>query len=246
MKNLPRRSIIISGGVLLLGLITFFVPALIGWDGTEAGVALSALGIFVAILGVIAILLSTRLARALENVVKEENILAHWKYTPQEWQSYADQEHRDDKEDRKGIFILVSVIAIVAGLALWLIVRNGALAIILIVLGIIAVAGLSTLLSAQAAFRQNKKEQGEVIISLDGVYVNRQTHIWKGIGTRLESATFEDRVKGSPRLVFEYSAASRGGRDFYTARVPVPLGQEARAKKILEEVSAKHLYARKE
>jgi hypothetical protein len=242
MKNLPRRNFLICGGAIFLGLIILFIPAMIGQTGSEAGFAISALGAFVAILGVIATLLYLRLTRALENLVKQENVLAHWKYTPEEWQSYSDEEHREDTADRKGLFILVCVIAVIAGLVFWLIVRDEALLIFLIVLAIIAITGLTALLSAQANYRQNKKIQGEVTISLDGVYINRQTHIWKGIGTRLESATFDDQAKAGPRLIFEYSAASPGGRDFYTARVPVPPGQEDLAKKILSDISARHLH----
>jgi hypothetical protein len=80
---------------------------------------------------------------------------------------------------------------------------------------------------------------GEVIIALDGVYLNRQLHVWKGIGTKLEEIVFESETQ--PRIRVEYSAPNRGSRNFYTARIPVPPGQEEAAQKIVQDIAEAHL-----
>ena len=77
---------------------------------------------------------------------------------------------------------------------------------------------------------QNRRYLGEVIISRDGVYVNRMLHLWRGWGTTLDKTEYnrQDRM-----LEFTYSAPSRTGRNYATAWVPVPVGAEAKAEEIL-------------
>jgi hypothetical protein len=133
---------------------------------------------------------------------------------------------------------MVTIITVIVGLIFWAVVRDNPGLIALICLGIIAVTGLAAWLSGLANYRNNKARLGEVFIGRDGANLNRQLHIWKGVGNKLEEIVFENDDQGRPRIRVEYSAPNRGSRNFYTARIPVLAGQEEAAQNIVAEISA--------
>jgi hypothetical protein len=229
---------------MLLGIILVALPFPVGLGWMEGGFAISALGVFVLILGVIALLLYLRLARAVENLLKKENVLAHWSFTPEEWQSYFGNDPPDPAEDWKGLFALVSVVAVILGLAFWLLTRTSPWIVVLIVLALILISFFTARVYASPSRRPARPKASDVIVSLDGVSINRHLHLWNGIGTRLEKANLEERAGQRLGLAFEYSAPSSSGRDFYVARIPVPAGEQAAAAGILSRISARHLAGR--
>ena len=87
------------------------------------------------------------------------------------------------------------------------------------------------------AHRHNKKHQGEVFIARDGVYFNRQMHVWKQRGNRLESIDLKRDRQGHTILAIEYSAIAAYTRNSYTIRIPVPPGKEKEAQKAAEQIS---------
>ncbi len=243
-ENPPRRTAFICIGIALLGLIIIFLPGIIGLDGFDGGFALSSLGVFVMIIGIVASVIYMKLARTLNRILTGDNLLAHWKYTPEEWRKYTEEEHAEDREARRGLFKLITIITVIVGIGLWIVKRDNPLLIIIICLGIIAIAGLSAYLSTMSNYRRNKKYPGEVYITRDGVYLNRQLHIWKGMGNRLEDVAYDDTGPGRPRIKFDYSSPSRYSRNYYTARVPVPPGEDTHAQQIVAQIAATHLLSR--
>jgi hypothetical protein len=240
-NNPPRRTALIWTGITILGIFLIFLPWIIGMDGFNGGFALSFGGGFLAIMGIIAAIIYARMSEILDRIIKPENVLAHWTYSPEEWKAYTEQEHKEDAEAKKGLFILISVISIVVGIIFFAIVRDNFVVILCIILGIIAIVGITALLSTFSNYQHNKNSLGETFIALDGVYLNRQLHIWKGIGNQLEEAVYELDDKSNPRLRFEYSSPSRNGRNYYTARVPVPPGMETNARWVIDQVLAVHM-----
>ena len=121
------------------------------------------------------------------------------------------------------------------------IVRDNYFIIFLIFLGIVAITGITALATGWSNYRNNKARLGEVYITLDGLYLNKQLHIWKGIGNSLEAIAFEEEYRAQPRIKVDYSSPARTGRNYYTARVPVPPGQEEVARKIVAQIASAHL-----
>jgi hypothetical protein len=239
--NPPCRISLIWTGIAVLGIIIIFIPRIIGLDGPKGGSAVSLLGGFVALAGVIAAIIFLRLAVSLERIIKKERVLAHWTYTPEVWAGYKQGEHAGDVSTNRGAFVMIAAISLILVLTLWIIMRDNPLAIIISVLCIIAVAGLTAYLSARSSYRRNKEHPGEAYISLDGVYLNRKMHIWRGIGNHLENAAYDDTTSSQPRMVFKYSSPGQGERYYYTARVPVPPGQGELARDIVAKIAAAHL-----
>jgi hypothetical protein len=188
LHHRQRRSALIWSGVVLVGIIFIFLPVMVGLEGNDGGFALSFLGGFMALIGIIAAIIYFRLAATMDNITKKENVLARWHYTADEWQKYSETENKEvgDKRDIK-------------------------------------------------------KDPSEAIIALDGVYFNRQLHIWKGMGATLDEIVFESESGQQPRIRIEYSVPSRSGRNDFSVRVPVPPGQEEAAQKIVANIAAVHM-----
>ena len=239
--NPPRRTALIWGGIMIVGLFVIFLPGVIGLDGFNGGFALSTLGGFIAMIAIVAMVIYLQMAGILDRITKKEHVLAHWQYTPEEWKIYTEKEHEEDATGRRNLFFMVAVIALIVGIVFMLVKRENYLVIAFIIVGIIVITGITAWASGVANYQNNKKHLGEAYIALDGVYLNRQLHIWKGIGNKLEGIVYEVEDGGQPRIKIDYSSPGRGSRNFYTARVPVPPGQEELAQKVVADITAAHL-----
>jgi hypothetical protein len=234
--NHQRRLALIWIGVMLVGLIFIFVPRLAGMNGSSGGFALSFSAGFVALVGLIAAFIYFTLAKSVDRITQKEKVLAHWQFKSEEWQGYERSEHHDVIGGRWNLFILAVAITLIIGVVFWAIRRDHFLTITLICLGVIAVSALITWVTIIAGRRSLKAVAGEVFIALDGAYINRQLHIWKGQGARLEEIVFET-PGDQPRIRAEYTAPSRENRNSYTAHIPVPSGQEEEARQIVAKIA---------
>ena len=85
------------------------------------------------------------------------------------------------------------------------------------------------LMKGEGTLAHWKDSTDETYIGRDGVYVNRKLYMW----TLKQGAIFDsvEFVEEKPAaLVFSYHAQST-----YKVRVPVPVGQEAKARELLEQ-----------
>jgi hypothetical protein len=239
--NPPRRNAFIWAGIAVIGIIIVFIPSIIGLDGFDGGFAMSAGGIFVTIMGIVGAVIYARLAGRLHDILNNRDLLAHWKYTAEEWRRYTEQEHHEDAAARKGLFIMIAVVAVIVGTVFWAVKRDNAPVIFGTIGGIIVITGLAALISAQSVYRENKKRTGEAYLTLDGVYLNRQLHIWKGLGNRLEDIEYDEPAGFPPRISVAYSSPGTNIRNSYEVRIPVPTGEEARAKLFVSRIAEAHL-----
>ena len=242
ISNPERRTAFACSGIIILGIVMIFLPGIIGMDGFNGGFALSFLGGFVAIIGIICVVVFARMARLFDNIMKKENILVHWSYSQDDWKQYTEEEHREDARDKRNLFFLVAAISVVVGIIMWAMHPDDGVIVLIIILGIIAIVGLTAFLSILSPYRWNKKHLGDVYIAKDGAYLNRRLHIWKGLGTQLEGVTYEEGKQALARINIAYSSINTTMRNSYTARIPVPRGQEETAKNIVEQIqeSQKH------
>jgi hypothetical protein len=240
-NNPPRRSALVWGGILTAGIIIIFFPTIIGLDGMSGGYAISTGGVFVSILGLVGTIVYLRLAKSLDRITLPENILAYWTYSSEEWKSYTEFEHRVDASGKRNLFFLVAAISVVVGIIFYAMVQDDLLIIALIILGIIAMTGITAYLSTLAAYFHNKKYLGETYIALDGVYLNRQVHVWRGLGNRLEEISFDEDEGPGSRIIIEYSAPGTHNRNSYSVRIPVPPGKESTAKGLVKQIASANL-----
>lgn len=172
------------------------------------------------------------MAGILGRLLQGKKLLVHWTYTPEKWMEFAGKEYAEEKTEKKGLFIIVSVFALFFGFLFWAIDPESGFYVFVVMLGLIAVIGFAWQFSAWYYYRENTRFVGEVYISKDAVYLNRKLHAWGLFGSSLASVALEN-IRGINLLVFVYSAITYPPQS-YTVRVPVPDHQEGVAESIVQ------------
>jgi hypothetical protein len=239
--NPPRRTAITWCFITTVSILGIFNTAIFGIDGFDGGFALASVSILIFIMGIIVMAIYFPRAKVLDKMLRGENLLAHWTYSENEWRAYAEREHREQVELNRGMFLMIAIIAVIVGVIFVIIEPDALLSTAIAIGGIIGIIGITAFSVTFYRRAQNRKLLGEVYLNRDGVYINRELHTWKSLGCKLESASIDDKYLGQTILVFNYSAPSRTGRDHFSARVPVPLGKEAEAERVLAEIKKAHL-----
>jgi hypothetical protein len=222
--------------VFFIGIFTSVFADFIGADTEDW---MFALGFFCLILSVTSLFVAimyTKRGKVAGAILRGENLLAHWTYTPEEWKRYAGKEHQETVSANRGLFFLVAGIAVIIGI-IFIIGHSedwGVFAVV--ILGIIAIAGGSAWLAVALSKRQNRKYLGEVFITKDALFINRVLHTWKGFGAALEGVAYETEGREIPVVIIEYSIPARYNRQSQTVRVPVPHGHEAEAEIIVQQL----------
>jgi hypothetical protein len=211
-----------------------FAPSIFGMDGFDGGFAISFVCIIMAITGFIVVLMYRGRAQAGDRMLSGANVLAHWKYGPGEWQDYSEKDFRMEKSDKWALYRLVMVITAVVVIGFWLFHRDSGVLMIGMFLGLGILLGGVILMTTSYDHWQNTKYQGEVYITLDGAYVGRKLHLWKGWGASLDDIDYDEPNR---LLLLTYSMPSRTGRDSATARILVPQGQETKVREIVTELA---------
>jgi hypothetical protein len=228
--NPQRRTAVICWIITATFTFAVFAPYIFGMDGANGGYAISLLSIVAGITSfVIAIMYQGR-AATLDRILKEENLLAHWKYDPTEWRSYAEKEYKREKSDKRNLFLLVTVVSLVVGVGFTIAHPDGALITFFVLSAILLLIGFVAVTTTRYNYWMNKKYRGEAYITPDGIYLNRMLHMFRGWGASLDEVAYDEKDNF---LAFTYSTPNRNGRSDYTLRVPVPAGKESEARRVL-------------
>ncbi len=234
IKNKKRRTANRSLIFLLLGLFMMFGPINLGWvDGMGGGFALAVFGLLIAVTGFVSWIIFLKLARRQDAILSGKNLIVHWKYQLEEWQKYTENEYKTDRRGKKILFFIVAAFALFFGVLFFILDPENGIYVLFVMLGLIAIIGLTAILSTRFSYQQNKKYLGEAIISKDGVYLNKQLHVWNIISSHLDSVELISE-EDPPEIEFTYSTSGYRNNNTYSARVPVPKGQEAMALHVVE------------
>jgi hypothetical protein len=218
--------------LFLIGFFTPFISDFVTGDIQDWMFAVMFFSLVMFVTSIVVALMYGKRARITGSILRGENLLAHWTYTEEEWNRYARTEHQEFKHYNRSLFLLVVVISVVIGIIFIIGNPDDWQIFAVIILGIIAIAGISAWLAVALSKRQNRKYHGEVFITAEGVFINRVLHLWKGYGAALEGAVYDDSERAIPVIVIDYSAPSRSGSQTWTVRVPVPAGHENEAMQI--------------
>lgn len=221
--------------ITIAAVAMLFIPEILGIEGMNGGFAISFASFFVLIMGIIVVIVYNRLASRLDKILSGENLLVHWTYTPQMWSEYAEKEYGLEKTGTKGLFIVVSAFALFFGILFWMIDPENGIYVFLSMLGLIAIIEFTRLFSTWYYYRQNVKYLGEAYIARDGVYLNRQLHTWNFLTSRIKKVDLQND-KGLLLLSITYWAWTMTFGQEYTVRIPVPPGQEEKAKEIVSQL----------
>lgn len=234
-KDNPARRTSIVWWILtpVFLFLTFF---LISSGKGDAAYAIAFFSFIMFITAIIVAVVYGSRAKKLDRILSGEGLLVHWTYTPDEWRNYTEKAHEEKKSANKILFFIISGFAIVIGAVFFIMDPESGKYVFLAMLGLIAIIGFVAWFTAWHGHRQNLRYLGEAYISKDGIYLNKQLHLWNMLTAYLGSVEYTEETQ--PSLVFSYFAPTRTGLEERDVRVPVPHGQESRAKEILEQFQA--------
>jgi hypothetical protein len=236
--NRNRRKAIIWAIVTLLAIFATFTH-IFGIDDYSGSYPLILLCLLIIdSIGIIVSLHYILQARLLDRILKNDNLLAHWTYSQEEWDQYAETEYRTVNKENRVPYYTLSACALLFGILFFVFNRSSLRWLFAIIFSLIALAAFVWWFYCWYNYRQNRKYLGEAYITPDAVYLNRRLETWRGLGRRLESV-FVAEKESQQLLAFTCSDLNRYGRQEYTIRVPVPRGQE----KAAEEIAKKLNYA---
>ena len=219
--------------ITAVSIFAIFLPSIIGLDGFRGGFAVSALAIFMAIIGLIVAIIYMRRASILDGIFDGKNVLAHWTYPRDVWLAYAGKEYEREGSSKKGLFIMVAVIALVIGFIFFLVDHKGGLWVLVSMVGLVILIAFVAWFTTWYNHRQNLKYIGEAYIAPKAVYLNRQLHTWADLGSWLDSVSIKDSTP--PYIEFKYMAITRTGPQEYNCNVPIPPGKEQEARELVEK-----------
>jgi len=234
MPNTQRK--IANGWIVttMLFLIGIFVPSMIGMNGMDGGYGISVLAGFLAMSGLIVVLVYRARAKQMDRILAGEGRLALWHLPPEEWIRFIAADFAQEKEEKRGLFIIVGVITfIVGGLLIWVLQDP---LVLVILAGIMVLVAVPAFWVPRLRHRKLSRSGSHVLISENGVIVGKMFHLWVQLGARLDHVALDTNER--PKLLeFSYSMPTRTGLQQETARVPVPEGMLEEAVRIMDHLN---------
>jgi hypothetical protein len=218
------------------GVLMALFPFLISMDMMNWGFAIVFFSFLPIVAGLVGAFFYFQRARTLDNMLKGEKVLAHWRYSADEWDRFASEEAEEEKSEKTGLFLVITAFALLFGFLFLLFApdREAGRWVFVAMLGLIVIIAITAFLSIRFSPFRSRGRPTEAYVSDDGVFINGTLHTWNVPGTMLSKAEFQ---AGPPSLLeIEYSFVTRYGMDFATVRVPVPQGEEAAARQVAQRL----------
>lgn len=206
-------------------------PFMIEMDMMRYGFAIIFFSLFLCIVAIVSSLVYFKRAAELDHLLTGKELLAHWTYTPQEWQQYSETEFQIAKSEKVPLLILTNSIMLGIGF-IFLVTDPAGGKYVFMVMGILAlILSMLVYFLPRLRHQHNLKSLGEAFIGTSSAYLNGIFHNWNMLGSRLEKVVI---LSGSPLLfAITYSFVTRAGRQEETLRIPIPHGQEKSAQDLV-------------
>jgi hypothetical protein len=232
MKTMKLGLVVTAVGILMI-----FGPGFVGIDGFEGGFAISFVGLFVAILGLVVAGFYFQQANILGGILRGEGLLVHWMFDDEMWKEYTRKEYAEEISEKKGLFVIVSIFALFFGFLFWFFDNEAGFFVFLVMLGLIGLVGFAWRFSTWYYREQNERGTKEAYIARSGVYMNRRLYTWRLFSAKLLGVEIRNS-NGLTFLKFSYTAFTGPSSQTYTIRVPIPIGQEEVAKSIIQQLNS--------
>ena len=233
--NAPLRTLIVWIIITILSLFGIFAPRILGIDTYKWAITFSDICFFVTLCGIIAIIIFMGRARIVTMILKGQNILMHWEYSQQEWNEFAAYQYDVEKKEMRLLFCIIAGFLIIVGSLFIFMTQEGWLAVLIVVISIIVFFAFISWFTAWNYYSDNKKYPGETYFTENAVYINHRLHLWKGLGSRLESINLV-RKNNKHMVDIYYMSPIRFGLQNYPVSIPVPEGKVKEAKALLEKL----------
>ena len=232
--NTQRRAARNMRFMAFFGAFMAISPWIFNIDPMDGGGALLMIGILLALTGLIAYFMFSRRAKLVDDMFEDKNVLAHWRVDGLGWDEFSEEDNKATKSNAWAIWGLITFFfAILTGI-FWLFIEDpdDANFFVLLMGGIWLFISIFAFIATSLRTRKRSNEQNaEVIIAKDGLWLNGESHIWRGLASSLDGVRYR---ADKAILEFSYSFPAQVGRQSVEVWVPVP----ATASKGLDAVLA--------
>jgi hypothetical protein len=237
-KNKPKNPYTVTSIVFLILTIVFifmiFLPSILNMDMMRWGFGIVFISFFLVISFAITSGVYASMAKRLNNVFTGLSIIAHWKYTQEEWLEYSKDEFKKQKSEKWGLFILIAAITIIVGGIFILTHRDAWKALSIVFAGLLLILALTVIITTKGKYAKDSKNiNPEVYISLNGIYLAGEFHVWNFLSSKLEDVNFDENKM---LILVNYSYVTRTGLNNTCVRIPVPLSKFEDAKAIVDKL----------
>jgi membrane protein implicated in regulation of membrane protease activity len=170
--------------------------------------------------------------RVYRELFREEQLLAHWRYSENEWRAFAGAELAAEKSVKKLIVLITAGFALLYCGLMAVLYPKLTVLMIGVALSIVALIAGAAALSTRISRQRNLTSTGEARIGRHGVWLNGALHTWSGGGSYLVDCQLDN--SSDPKcMVFSYAAIERHGAQVHQARVPVPHNSLGEARQVI-------------
>lgn len=175
-------------------------------------------------------------SRTLERILRDENILACWCFTSEQWEAYENRHGGFKVGGMKPAFFLLSAITIPIFLILVMAVDEGKIAMLLVMFALLLMYACILFIIPYLVNRFQKKEDAHVVITPKAVLINKRFINWDSTGTAFTNASYNKKPYEHLEIVYEYYDPE--GPVSQRINVPVPSRKEA--ENVIEKLKKVH------
>jgi hypothetical protein len=233
--NRQTRVAITWLGIAILGVAGTILPSALGMDGMGGGYAIAFVSGFIALAALITAAIFWARARVLGRLLAGRDVLAHWTYPEDERSDRTKKELAEEKKASWTLLLVIAGFSLLIGIGFLIADPEAGRFVLLLLIGVVALLAVVAALAPRMRYARRRRASPEAFVSRDGAYVLGMLHTWRLLGARVDEAEVPEGRK--PTLRVTYSAPVIYARFFltrqsYTVSIPVPPGEEERAREI--------------
>ena len=237
-KNKNKTAAIISLSVAIVFGVVIFLPFALGVDMMMGGYALVFVSSIISISALVVATFFWSRATAFKRFMDSKDILAHWNYSSEEWQHYIDLNFREEKKEKRGLYLVIAGFALFFSLIFLIINLEAGIIVLMVMVGLIIILAFFAFAIPYLNRAKSLRIPGEAYISASALYFNRTFYKWDFWGTKLKGVQVIQKDNSPAMLCFNYlHPTGRAGVQETAVCVPIPRGQEETAKNILKVIT---------
>jgi len=198
-------------------------------DFAAPGVFVSLFLIFVCLNGTF---IFRRRSRIIEQILHDDNILACWHFTSDQWEAYENRHGGFKPWGMKPAFFLLSGITVPIFLLLVFSVEEGKLAMLFVMLGLLVMYAFILFFIPWLANRLNKKKDARVVITPTTILLDRRFINWGSTGTAFTNASYNNKPYEHLEIVYDYYDPQGP----VSQRITVPVPNQEEAERVIERL----------
>jgi hypothetical protein len=205
MENHEWKRVYVSIIVAVFFAVTCFT-AFTFINGMSGGYAIALVSLFIAISGIAVAGLFFHRARVMDEILKSNQLLAHWLYSPDMAQKSAYREHKEYIERNRAMLILIGGMLVVTALIFIIFVKEGGLITGVFLLTFTVVLFIISRITPGLELNRALKTPHEAYIARNGIIYEGAVYPFQSFMMGMFDVTLQKGTgKKNPALIFSFT-----------------------------------------